>query len=241
MRTPSTTTCLGLSWVVWLVTAGSASGAPVDFNFSISYSGQSITGRLVGLNLDANGNGTEIDPTSVLLYHVPAIVGLPASPANPYVFVPYTFERSTYFSGTLSSTTPGVYGFQVSNDTITPNAQNLLMIDAGNDVTLVFNFGAGLCGECGVATYGIMAEEDALWPAVDSFVSYAMVPPVPCAADITGDQAVNVQDLLAVINHWGACVNPPTGCVGDIMPSGGNGQVNVADLLAIINAWGPCP
>ena len=119
--------------------------------------------------------GAEVDPASVLLFNVPAIVGLTASPSQPYVFVPHTFERSTYFSGTLTSTTPGVYGFQVSNYTMTPPSQNLLMMDAGNDVTLVFNFGAGLCGECGVATYGIQAEEDALWPAINSFVSFTAV------------------------------------------------------------------
>jgi hypothetical protein len=150
--------------------------ALVDFNFNISYSGASISGRLVGLNLDANGNGTEIDPSSVLLFSVPAIVGLTASPSHPYVFAPRTFERSTLFSGTLTSTTPGVYGFQVSNYKINPSAQNLLMMDAGNDVTLVFDFGASLGGEGGVATYGIQAEEDALWPAVNTFVSFTAMP-----------------------------------------------------------------
>jgi hypothetical protein len=153
-----------------------AAQVPTDFDFSISYSGQSITGRLVGLNLDMAGNGTEVDPTSVQLFHVPTIVGLSASPAHPYVFVPHTFERSTYFNGTFVSTTPGVYGFQVSNHVLTPASQNLLMIDASNDVTLVFNFGASLGGEGGVATYGIQAEEDALWPAINSFVSFTEVP-----------------------------------------------------------------
>jgi hypothetical protein len=155
--------------------AKDALGALADFDFNIRYSGSSISGRLVGLNLDANGNGTEVDPASVLLFSLPAIVGLAASPSHPYVFVPHTFERSTLFSGTLTSTTPGVYGFLVSNRTINPAAQNLLMRDAGNDVTLVFNFGASLSQEGGVATYGIQGEEDALWPAVNSFVSFTVV------------------------------------------------------------------
>jgi len=72
-----------------------------------------------------------------------------------------------------------VYGFQVVNHVITPSAQNLLMIDATNDVTLVFDFGASLGGEGGVATYGIQAEEDALWPAINSFVSFSEVTPPP--------------------------------------------------------------
>ncbi len=155
---------------------GSALAAPADFDFTISYSGSSISGRLIGVDLDANGNATEVDPTSVLLFHVPASVGLAASPSNPYVFVPHTFERSTLFSGTLISTTPNVYGFQVSNHQLLAPLQNLLMSDAGADVTLVFNFGASLGGEGGTATYGIQAEEDALWPAVNTSVSFSEVP-----------------------------------------------------------------
>jgi hypothetical protein len=57
-----------------------------------------------------------------------------------------------------------------------------------------------------------------------------------CAADITGDQSVNVDDLLAIINNWGAC----PGCAADVSPAGGNDIVDVDDLLMIINAWGTC-
>ena len=60
-----------------------------------------------------------------------------------------------------------------------------------------------------------------------------------CAADITGDNVVNVQDLLAVINAWGACPQPCTpACAGD---TNGDCAVNVQDLLAVITSWGPCP
>jgi len=72
--------------------------------------------------------------------------------------------------------------------------------------------------------------------------------PVPlCPADIapapSGDNLVNVQDLLAVIGAWGACANP-NNCAADIAPIGppmGDDLVNVQDLLAVIGAWGPCP
>ena len=53
---------------------------------------------------------------------------------------------------------------------------------------------------------------------------------------------VNVDDLLAVINAWGACADP-NNCPADIAPAGppvGDDQVNVDDLLAVINGWGPC-
>ena len=64
-----------------------------------------------------------------------------------------------------------------------------------------------------------------------------------CAADIAptgGDAQVNVDDLLAVINSWGACADPSI-CPADIAPASGDDAVNVDDLLAVINAWGACP
>ena len=63
-------------------------------------------------------------------------------------------------------------------------------------------------------------------------------PPVP--GDINGDGAVNVVDLLAVINAWGDCADP-NNCPADIAPPGppiGDDVVNVMDLLLIINNWG---
>ncbi len=64
----------------------------------------------------------------------------------------------------------------------------------------------------------------------------------PCAADITGNFNVNVNDLLSVINSWGNCASPcPPHCSADIAPAGGDCRVNVDDLLAVINGWGACP
>ena len=59
-----------------------------------------------------------------------------------------------------------------------------------------------------------------------------------CAADIAGnnwgeDGTVNVDDLLAVINAWGARGGPADLNHDNI--------VNVDDLLGMINNWGPCP
>jgi glucose/arabinose dehydrogenase len=56
-----------------------------------------------------------------------------------------------------------------------------------------------------------------------------------------GNGIVDVDDLLAVINAWGACLAPPAQCPADIAPLGppmGDGVVNVDDLLAVINNWG---
>jgi hypothetical protein len=62
-----------------------------------------------------------------------------------------------------------------------------------------------------------------------------------CPADATGDHAVNIDDLLAVISDWGPCAAWPTACNGDVAPVVGNQVVNIADLLAVIAHWGPCP
>jgi hypothetical protein len=56
---------------------------------------------------------------------------------------------------------------------------------------------------------------------------------IPCPADVTGNNAVNVDDLLMVINDWGQCFV----CWSDV---DNNGLVNVDDLLTVINGWGAC-
>ena len=57
--------------------------------------------------------------------------------------------------------------------------------------------------------------------------------------DINGSGAVDVDDLLAVINGWGPCPAPPDACAADIAPvGGGDGAVDVDDLLMVINNWG---
>jgi hypothetical protein len=54
----------------------------------------------------------------------------------------------------------------------------------------------------------------------------------PCPADVTDSSGVDIDDLLAVINGWGASAGP-----ADVT---GNCVVDIDDLLAVINAWGPC-
>jgi hypothetical protein len=54
-----------------------------------------------------------------------------------------------------------------------------------------------------------------------------------CEADIDGNGAVDVNDLLMVIGDWG-CAGT---CAADIT---GDGAVNVQDLLQLIASWGNC-
>jgi hypothetical protein len=53
----------------------------------------------------------------------------------------------------------------------------------------------------------------------------------PCPADLDGNGAVAVDDLLLLLGSWGTAD-------GDVT---GDGDTNVDDLLVLLAAWGPCP
>lgn len=53
-----------------------------------------------------------------------------------------------------------------------------------------------------------------------------------CLADVTGDEVVDVLDLLDVLAAWGASGGPE-----DV---NGDGIVDVLDLLEVLSHWGPC-
>ena len=59
---------------------------------------------------------------------------------------------------------------------------------------------------------------------------FASIAPSPCP-----DAVVDTDDLLLVINSWGACAAP---CPADL--AGSSGVVDTDDLLVIINNWGAC-
>ncbi len=58
-------------------------------------------------------------------------------------------------------------------------------------------------------------------------------PSAPCPADLDGNGAVGVSDILSLIDAWGEQGGP-----ADIDNSG---TVGVGDLLAMVDAWGNCP
>jgi len=59
-----------------------------------------------------------------------------------------------------------------------------------------------------------------------------------CPADLTGDELVNVLDLLELLSAWGACDGGPCGCPADMSS---DGMIDVFDLLAVLDQWGSCP
>ncbi len=63
------------------------------------------------------------------------------------------------------------------------------------------------------------------------------VPVAPaCPEDLTGSGAVDVFDLLQLLDSWGACADVDD-CPADLTQSG---VVDVFDLLQLLNAWGSC-
>jgi hypothetical protein len=64
---------------------------------------------------------------------------------------------------------------------------------------------------------------------------YEFAPSGSVAADLTCDQQVNVDDLLALINPWGQCPSVPQPCPADLDR---DGTVDVVDLLILLQNWG---
>jgi len=54
----------------------------------------------------------------------------------------------------------------------------------------------------------------------------------PCIGDLTGDEMVNVMDLLQLLGAWGNA--------GGEEDLNGDGIVDVFDLLQLLSAWGSC-
>ena len=189
---------LAYAFTAMLLSAPAADALAADYDFSITYSGMTISGRIVGLTLDMAGNATAADPTSVLLYQVPNIVGLPASGANPYVLTPYWYGSN---GSQAYTSTPGVFGFNVSNFQILPSQQNLLLADAGFDVFMEFNHGTISTG----INWGIAAQESAIWPAQDTTATFTLVGSVPGPVHVPVPTAVP-EPSTAALSTTGALV-----------------------------------
>jgi hypothetical protein len=81
-----------------------------------------------------------------------------------------------------------------------------------------------------------LATQQVIEAAVDAVKLEHLICVQPCPADVTGgsggDGIVNIDDLLFIINNWGAPGGP-----ADV---NGSGLVDIDDLLQVINSWGDC-
>ena len=143
------------------------------------------------------------------------------------------FDPLASASTTVGTTTPGAppVPYTWSSQRMIADVQAWVNNSPGN-------FGWMLRGdEINDYTSRRYATREYLDPAARPQLTIEFTPPVQCAGDLNHDQMVNVQDMLAVINAWGACPQCPPSCIPDIT---GDCLINVQDLLAVINAWGAC-
>lgn len=64
-----------------------------------------------------------------------------------------------------------------------------------------------------------------------------IMPRPACLGDLDNDGAIDVNDLVLVLDQWGACPNVDD-CTADFNASG---FVDVSDLLFLLALWGDCP
>lgn len=151
---------------------------------------------------------------------------------------------------TMFAIVDGIQGASITNVFVRqgPNGPNLMDLRPQMQMKALDQFGSSL------------AVSDAIIPAIvaqtiangNAYISVTFPPalhpdgqilgqitPVHCkAGDANCNGSVNIDDLLAVINGWGACpppCPPPANCPGDV---NGDCVVNIDDLLLAINNWG---
>jgi hypothetical protein len=84
---------------------------------------------------------------------------------------------------------------------------------------------------------------DPFWTVMETDMAFTMdgfeASPCPWDCQAERDCDVGIDDLVALINHWGPCADPgdcPWDCEDEP-----DGTVDIDDLVAVINHWGPCP
>jgi hypothetical protein len=94
-------------------------------------------------------------------------------------------------------------------------------------------------GACCVGTYCLVLPESncnaggGVWQGPNTTCVEGICTQEPCEGDLNGDDVVNVNDLLEVVEQWGNSSGS-----GDINE---DGIVDVGDLLLIVEGWGDCP
>jgi hypothetical protein len=220
----------------------------IAFNLSVIPPGSTITSVSLTLHLIQGVGGNQTHSLYKLLknwgegtsYGAGGLGG-PSTP-NDATWIHTFYNTSLWtnpggdFVPTVSgSTTVGVFGnFTWSSEGMKNDVQAWV-----NDPTT--NFGWIMRGNESVihTAKRFSSHEDVPFNQPKLVINYTLPPPQPCGGDVTDDGTVNSSDLVAVINGWGACPNPPSTCPHDVAAP--YGTVNAADLLAVINSWGTCP
>ena len=159
------------------------------------------------------------------------------------------------FAVTTGTWTPGVtmrIGIEVQPGNVLIVRKNGVQIFSGQDISQACAAANPNVGIGQMSNYNSNAGFTSTM-TVDNISGAAPTDPCtlplpPCPADIApsgGDGAMNILDLLEVINTWGQTQippgtgpRPPTDCAP--LPNG-DCLVNINDLLAVVNNWGACP
>jgi hypothetical protein len=84
----------------------------------------------------------------------------------------------------------------------------------------------------GLTVYHWTVDDGPFEPLGIIFETMTIEVETPCA-DLDGDGAVGITDLLSLLGAWGRCAACPQDLDAD-------GDVGITDLLALLAAWGPC-
>ena len=211
-----------------------------NFGWSVSISGDTA---LIGARFDNNDGGFAAGSTYVFARSGPPgsevwteQAKLTASDgiATDNFGTSVSISGDAAVIGTQSVYTPrgiagSAYVFERSGPTgsgIWMEREKLTASDSGpNDR---FGWSVAISGDH--ALVGALYDDNAGGDEAGSAYIYRLQPLSP--GDLNGDGAVDVDDLLAVINAWGPC---PAPCAAD---GNTDGVVDVDDLLIIINNWG---
>ncbi len=179
--------------------------------------------------------GYAIDPSSFSLTMGSTTIGLQS---------PFPAGQTPYF--VLRDNDPAVDGFFVSTSVDSP--VGVPLAQAGGFGQFRDNFSVtylgGTLGSLDILDAAGTYDFDGLtvfhWTVDDGpfeplglvVESLTIVAAAPCA-DVDGDGAVGITDLLSLLAAWGSC----PGCPQDL---DGDGTVGITDLLDLLAAWGPC-
>jgi uncharacterized protein YjiK len=129
------------------------------------------------------------------------------------------------------TTVPSLIGTADQNNLLIYSQESALLMEVTRTGVVLSTFSfAGIATDAEGVTIGL---DGTIYVVGETPALYVLTPiPALCPADVTGNQVIDIDDLLTVINAWGS-----TGGPADVT---GNGVVDIDDLLAVINAWGAC-
>jgi lysophospholipase L1-like esterase len=197
----------------------------------IAAGGYSCAWIMYGLN-DQSTNTTAMQFQSNVQNVIAFVRSAAANPQLPIVLETNTMkvgetEESRHYAGALLN--------------IAQIDQNVLLINSRRVAEDRFNWGTpGGGSEAQYLADGVhytnAGAEAIARSSIETILDYFQGDPGECLADTNQSGAVDIDDLLAVVNAWNWSGNPsahPADVTAD-------GVVNIDDLLFIINSWGLC-